>query len=115
MIECLYKQVFLSFEQIHEAIASFHPLSKNHGHAIDVNDVFRTNERWKKLQESVKLISVNDSFGLSPMRQDLKGRQIPPIELWCSIVQEIKVTTTAISTYKDFFHLRNILQFFFKI
>jgi hypothetical protein len=83
MIECLEGQVFLTFDQICEADANFHPLSKSHGCFIDVNDVYYTIDRWKKLQENIKLIGVNDKITLFPLRHDQKERKIPPIEYWC--------------------------------
>jgi hypothetical protein len=94
MIECLEGQMFPTFDQICKADASFHPFSKSHGRSIDVNDVFHTIERWKKLQENVKLVGVNDGIALAPSRHNQKGRRIPPIEHWCSIVEKSHVDTT---------------------
>jgi hypothetical protein len=94
MIECFEGQMFPTFDQIREANASFRPLSKSHGHSIVVNDTFHTIERWKKLQENVKLVRVNDRIALAPSRHDQKGRRIPPIEHWCSIVEKSHVDTT---------------------
>ena len=59
----------------------FDPLKKIHGHFINVNDVFHTVERWKKFQENVKLININDEVVLSPMRQNSLERKIPLIGL----------------------------------
>jgi hypothetical protein len=94
MIECLEGQMFPTFDQICEADASFRPLSKSHSRSIDVNDVFHIIKRWKKLQENVKLVGVNDGIALAPSRHDQKGRRIPPIEHWCSIVEKSHVDAT---------------------
>jgi hypothetical protein len=88
MIEYLEGQVFPTFDQICKIDPSFHPFSKNHGRFIDVNDVFHNIDRWKKLQENVKLIGVNDGIALAPLRHDQKGRKIPLIEHWCSIIEK---------------------------
>jgi hypothetical protein len=45
MIEYLEGQLFPTFDQICEADASFHPLSKSYGRFIDVNNVFNTIKR----------------------------------------------------------------------
>jgi hypothetical protein len=74
--------------------ASFRPLSKSHGCSIDVYDVFHTIERWKKTQENVKLIGVNDGIALAPSRHNQKVRKTPPIEHWCSIVEKSHVDVT---------------------
>jgi hypothetical protein len=94
IIECLGGQMFPTFDQIRETDASFRPLSKSHGRSLDVNDVFHTIERWKKLQANVKLIGVNDGIALAPSRHDQKGRRIPFIKHWYSIVEKSHVDAT---------------------
>ena len=59
MIDYLQTQSTPTFEQIRQSDVSFRPLEKNHERYINVNDVGHTIERWKKLQESVKLVNIN--------------------------------------------------------
>ncbi|XP_024400655.1 uncharacterized protein [Physcomitrium patens] len=94
MIQCLQNQVYPSFEKIRESDSTFCPLSKSHGHRIDVDDVVHNIERWKKLQDNVQLILVEDGVALAPIKQDSNGKQIPPIELWSSIVENAHVDVT---------------------
>ena len=91
MIDCLQAQSTPTFEQIRQSDVSFRPLEKNHGRYINVDDVGHTIEKWKKLQESVKLVNINDEVFLSPMRQYALERKIPLIELWPFIVQKCHV------------------------
>jgi hypothetical protein len=91
MIECLQKQEYPSFDQIRAADPNFRPLAKHHGRHVDAHDVVYNIEQWKNLQASVKLIHLDDGIALFPSKHDSIGRQIPPIELWCSIVQTAHV------------------------
>jgi hypothetical protein len=90
MIHCLKEGIFPTFDQIREVDISFRPLAKLHGRSIDANDAFHTTKRWEKLQEKLKLVECIDGIALSPM-SDTKDRLIPPIEHWCSIVQNSHV------------------------
>ena len=91
MIDYLQTQSTPTFEQIRQSDVSFRPLEKIHERYINVNDVGHTIERWKKVQESVKLVNINTEVFLSPVRQDSIEQQIPPIELWSFIVQNCHV------------------------
>jgi hypothetical protein len=90
MIDCLKECVFPTFDQIREVDTSFCPLAKLHGRSIDANDAFHTTKRWEKLQEKLKLVECTNGISLFPI-SDTKDRLIPPIEHWCSIVQNSHV------------------------
>ena len=90
MIKCLQGGFVPTFNQIHESDASFRPLTHTHGRPIDSNDSHHVIERWRKIQESVKVINIGDRFGLSPLK-DSKDREIPSIENWSLIVQSSNV------------------------
>ena len=86
IIDCLQTQSISTFEIFCQSDACFLSLQKSHGHYINVNNVFHTMKRWKKLQESVKLIIINDEVILSSMTQYSLERKIYPTELRPSIV-----------------------------
>jgi hypothetical protein len=85
MIDCIRGGYFPSYQQIHEANSFFCPLSNLHRPSTQKNVESLTIERWQKLQERLKVVELLSGFVLSPLN-DTKGRQIPPIEYWRSIV-----------------------------
>jgi hypothetical protein len=90
MIECLQRQTFPTFHEIREADGNFRPLLKNHGRVAHVDDPIRTQERWVKLQNSLKLIETIHGVGLSTS-SDPKDREIPHIGIWSSLVSTLHV------------------------
>ena len=95
MINCIRGGYFPSFHQIHEANPSFCPLSNLHGRSTISNVETHTMERWKKIQEKLKVVEIFGVFTLCPLR-DTKDRQIPPIEYWRSIVHKGHVDKSGI-------------------
>jgi hypothetical protein len=90
----LWKKVFFPiFNQIREVDANFRLLAKLHGRSIDANNAFHTTKRCEKLQEKLKLVECINGIALFSM-SDTKNRLIPPIEHWCSIVQNSHVDST---------------------
>ena len=93
MIKCLQGEFVPTFDQIRESDTSFRPLSHTHGRPINSNDSHHIIERWKKIQESMKVINIGDILGLSSLK-DSKDRDIPSIETWSLIVQSSHVDTS---------------------
>jgi len=85
MIQCLQSQTFPTFHDIREADENFRPLLKSHGRIVHVNDHVRTQERWVKLQNSLKLRETIHGVGLSTS-SDMKDKEIPHVGMWSSIV-----------------------------
>jgi len=74
MIDCLQREKYPTFHEIHEANGTFHSLLTSHRRTIDVNDVIHTQERWEKLQKSLKLIETTDGVRLSPLDDTNKDK-----------------------------------------
>ncbi|KAG0571689.1 hypothetical protein KC19_VG034400, partial [Ceratodon purpureus] len=85
MIDCIRGEYSPSYQQIHEANSLFCPLSNLHRPSTQKNVESLTIERWQKIQGKLKVVQLSSGFVLSPLN-DTKGRQIPPIESWPSIV-----------------------------
>jgi len=66
-VDCLQRKKYPTFHKICKADKSFHLLLTNYGRPTDINDVIHTQERWDKLQKSLKLIETIDGIGLSPL------------------------------------------------
>jgi hypothetical protein len=90
MIECVQRGYFPTYIQIQEADSNFVPLLSIHGRSTSTNIPFHTIERWKKIQVKVKVVETSEGMALSPIT-DAKGRIIPPIESWYSIVEHAHV------------------------
>ncbi|KAG0572651.1 hypothetical protein KC19_VG113700 [Ceratodon purpureus] len=85
MIDCIRGEYSPSYQQIHVENSLFCPLSNLHRPFTQKNVKSLTIERWQKLQGRLKVVELSSGFVLSPLN-DTKGRQIPPIESWPSIV-----------------------------
>lgn len=68
MTDYLQTQSIPTFGKIRQSHVSFRSLQKNHRRHIDVNDVFHTIERWKKLQEFLKLVNINNDVVCHPYK-----------------------------------------------
>lgn len=65
-------------------------LQNLHKPSTQKNVEYLTIERWQKLQGKLKVIELLSGFVLSPLN-DTKGRQIPLIKSWCSIVDGVDI------------------------
>ena len=85
MIKYLQGGFVPTFNEIRQSDANFRPLSHTQGRPIDSNNSHHIIEQWQKIQESAKVININDRLGLSPLK-DSKDKEIHSIKNWRLIV-----------------------------